>query len=429
MKLHSLPAGSRGGTIDLSEIRGLVAFVATGDAEWREHVAALRAAYANTGPPGARPTVGSRDGPVPVGTIAFEAVLADVLEAHPIGREGYAALWFGAGAVETWLAAAGSLADQGRRGRAAAGEATKRRPSGGPEVGGGKGGARLRELRQRGAEAEAEAAAAARAWVREKQDAETRLQLYRDRERELRDQIRRIEEDGQDAGCPGCGHVVGERAESVRRARMAEWEAIVQDGRWWRRRRDQLGEKPKRLGELEDRAAAIRVRVEELLREGAGEAEEGGAEVAAETRREVRDRILRKTVALTGGRFLGALPGLYRDWLRGAGGGSEETVAVELAARVTMVELAAECGIALESVLIPTGLERLSADDLPSVLMELVRLTRRVPLVLVKATPHVAAVAPECFDTILRIEDTPKGRRIRHQRSGLRSVRLVRRPR
>jgi len=91
-----------------------------------------------------------------------------------------------------------------------------------------------------------------------------------------------------------------------------------------------------------------------------------------------------------------------------------------------MAELAMRDGLEMGALVIPTGLERLSAEDLSRVLPELVSLGRGTGFVLVKATPGVVASAPEYFDLLFRIEDeTPEGR-IRRQKSGVRSLRLSR---
>ena len=411
--------------IDLRHERGLIAFVSADEADWREYVAVLQQAFGREGDfSGPGPAVSGPKGPVWIGTPAFEVLLAPLLASCGIRRGEYAALWFGAGAVKAWLSAAGSLEQQRRlssgrhrareeRGRVVAAAMNQQE-------------GRLRELREKATAARAEAEAGILAWVREKQDAETRLLLYRDRERELRERVRQIERDGEDTTCSGCGRPLGEHADAVCTVRREEWEVVVQDGRWWRRRRDQLKARPRRLKQLERRAAALQAEVAALSAEVMREAAGTGTEVVAAARRGVERAIHRKAVALTGGRIAGVFPGLYADWIEGArgGGGGEEIAVLELATRITMVELALECGTAIGSAVFSTGLEQLNSEDIPRVLVELADLARRVPLLLVKVTPQVAAAAPECFDLLLRIEYSPAGRRIRRQKSGLGLVRL-----
>ncbi len=414
MRLQTLAGGARGSTLDLRDAGGLVAVVADRDPAWRRYPATLHTAFASGGTfRGSGPVVSSPDGPVRVGTPRFESLLAPVLARHGIRREEYAAVWYGAGPVGTWLSAAGALlhgVGRGVRGGRRAGEEAR---------GGG-----ARELREKAAEVATRAAAAKVAWIRERQDAETRLLLHRDRERELRRRVAAIEEAGDAADCSVCGRPLGERAERVLAARREEWESVVQDGKWWRRRRDQLKRKPGQLVSLEREAAVLRARIGKAPPGGAGEDGEAARGTAASAREALRGRIHRKVVTLTGGRFAGSFPGLYEEWIEGGRGGGEEIAVLRIATRISMAELAVRDALDPGAVVIPTGLERLSAGDLSRVLPELVSLSRMTGFVLVKATPGVVASAPECFDLLLRIEDgTPEGR-IRSQRSGVGSVRL-----
>jgi hypothetical protein len=129
-------------------------------------------------------------------------------------------------------------------------------------------------------------------------------------------------------------------------------------------------------------------------------------------------------VTLTGGRFAGVFPGLYEEWTEGGRGGGEEITALRIASRITMVELALESGLDPGAVVIPTGLQRLSREDLARVLMELASLGSKTGFVLVKVTPGVVTSAPDSFDLLYRVEDTVRGRTVRRQRSDVGSVRL-----
>ena len=494
MRISLLQAGSRGPILDLRDSRGLVGFVAEDDPLWGDLLAGLRAAYASGGGQrGAGPVVEGADGPVRVGTEAFEARLAPVLAAHGLRREEYAALWFGEGSAETWLAAAGALL----AGRAAV-----------LEMRGGEGGvagsrgdtaddaaavasedlvrdargevdrlarslkkaegleSRLRAAREEEAVARGDAEAATMAWVRERQDAETRLLLYRDRERELRALLRSTDEAGEEGACGRCGRELGDRAGRVREALREEWEAVVQDGRWWRRRRDQLEGKPRDLQAAEQRAVALAAEVDGLAEElarrkargpdleaatrrldglselaarlrggvggaggaGAGRVDGGAAgevrraRLVSDTRRRVRARIHGKVVALTGGRLLGTFPDLFAAWSAGGGRGGADPVVLEVAARIAMVELATGAGVKLDSVVFPDPLHRLHREDRPRVLAALARLARGVSLVLAHAAPRVAAAAPECFDFLYRPGGAGDGGRVRRRRSGLGAV-------
>ena len=493
MRISSLQAGSRGPVLDLRDARGLVGFVAEGDPLWGEFLAGLRAAFASRGRHGGPgPVVEGADGPVGVGTPAFEGQLEPVLAAHGLRREEYGALWFGDGPPRSWLSAAGAVllgpvgADE-MRGGGGAGELHDGSADGLPaawvaraardarsdverltrqqeEVEGLE--ARVREAREEATIARGDAEADTMAWVRERQDAETRLLLYRDRERELRGQLKSMDEPGEDASCSRCGRTLGDRAEPVREALREEWESVVQDGRWWRRRRDQLEGKPGDLRAAESRAVALGAeadsvaeelarrkakgleleaaarRLDDLLemadrlrggpggaegvgagRSGAGAAgEERRARLLSETRRRVRARIHGKVVALTGGRLLGAFPELFAAWAEDEGRGGEEVAVLEVAARITLVELAVGAGVQLDSVVFHEGLDCLHREDRPRVVAALARLARSVPVVLVHAAPKVVAALPEYFDFLYRLGGTAQRGRIRRRRSGLGAV-------
>ena len=498
MRITTLRTGSRGPQLDLRHARGLVAFVSGGDPLWSEFMSALEDAYASHGRyRGAGPLVHAGEGPLQVGSDGFESLLQPILGAHALTREEYGAIWFGAGPAKVWLAAAGALL-QGPEatrmtrepGRAPAGEKDAATPDtaslagwvrrlarearqeaarlGRSRVGTEKTEARLRELREELTEVRGEVEAGMMKWVRERQDAETRLHLYRDRERELRAQLAAIDEAGVEAVCASCGRGLGDRAAAVRDARSEEWEAVVQDGRWWRRRRDQLEYKPDDLKAMESRALALDAEVDDLSEElerrsvqalqleaanarleqlaeteavlgemgggagGRGVVGEGG-EVAGEvevvrarqraaTGKAVRDRIHGKFVSLTGGRLLGVFPTIFAAWAEDGRSGGEEFAVLELAARITLAELAVSAGMAPGSVIFPAGLDRVNREDRPRVLADLVRLVRRIPLLVVKATARVAAAAPECFDFLYRIDDPAGGARIRRQESGLGTI-------
>ena len=101
-------------------------------------------------------------------------------------------------------------------------------------------------------------------WARSRQDAESRLQAYRDRAREIRSRIRELEREGEAAGCPTCGRPVGKALPGLLATLKEEWEGVVQDGRWWKRRREQMDGKPEGLRRLEGQALALQARLESL---------------------------------------------------------------------------------------------------------------------------------------------------------------------
>lgn len=101
-------------------------------------------------------------------------------------------------------------------------------------------------------------------WLRERQDAETTLLAYRNRARELRAKIEALDIVGEGAPCPTCGRSLEDHFEGVMGDLRDEWDRVVQDGRWWRRRREQLEPKPPALQELESRSLRLHAEIEAL---------------------------------------------------------------------------------------------------------------------------------------------------------------------
>lgn len=147
--------------------------------------------------------------------------------------------------------------------------------------------AELRELRGDDVEVTGDLEQATMEWLRERQDAETHLQAYRDRARELRGRLQELASAGADADCPTCGRPLADHLAPVRETLEDEWEAVVQDGSWWRRRREQLELKPPALQELERKALRVHAATEELserverARARVGELEDLRARLAA----------------------------------------------------------------------------------------------------------------------------------------------------
>lgn len=325
---------------------------------------------------------------------------------HALERDELAALWFGAGAVDQWQATGARLIGGSR----SMVEATKDRAGNEEE--------RLRLLRELAVEAKGDLEAETVDWVRERQDAETRLLLYRDRGRELKARLAEIEDGGPNAPCASCGRPLGGRLEKVGAARREEWEDMVRDGRWWRRRRDQLEFKPASLRVAEARALRLAAEVEGRMPASSSVAADAPA------RRRYRALVHAQTIVLTGGRLAGAFPALYTEWAEGCRRDDSDVSALELAARIVLAELATGAGLSPGSMVVPAGLDRLTPDDLPRALVELRRLARRIPLVLVRATENVVHAAPELFDVVLRAEDADDGSRLRCDRPGPRAIRL-----
>jgi exonuclease SbcC len=128
------------------------------------------------------------------------------------------------------------------------------------------------ELMQRQAEQQqltAELEERKTAWVRDRQDAETKLQGYRDRGLELKEQIRQIREAGPEGACPTCARPLGKDFERTLDELEDQWAAVVQDGKWWKRRAEQLQAKPEEIAEAEAKSLALKAEIEEKARKHA----------------------------------------------------------------------------------------------------------------------------------------------------------------
>ena len=125
-------------------------------------------------------------------------------------------------------------------------------------------------------EAAGDAEARALEWVRERQEADSRLLAYRERARELRERIRLLRDDGAAAPCPTCGRPLADAHPALLDLLEEEWEEVVQDGTWWKRRRAQLEEKPADLLALERTALRLQALMDEGVRGEGGRRETGG---------------------------------------------------------------------------------------------------------------------------------------------------------
>ncbi len=103
-------------------------------------------------------------------------------------------------------------------------------------------------------------------WTRDKQDAQTKLQSYRDRGIELKDQIRGIRNAGPEGECPTCERPLGADFARVLDELEGQWAEVVQDGKWWSSRLDQLQPKPDEIAALEARAGELAAASEDRAR-------------------------------------------------------------------------------------------------------------------------------------------------------------------
>jgi DNA repair exonuclease SbcCD nuclease subunit len=295
----------------------------------------------------------------------------------------------------------------------------------------------LRAIRADAVEADGDLEVATMDWHRERQDAETTLHAYRDRARELKGRIRQMESAGPTAPCPTCGRTLESHYDEVLAELHEEWESIVQDGSWWKRRWEQLELKPPHLQDLEGRSLRLHAALEatservELLRarlselEGAGgsaPAAEGplGEIVTALLRvREARLSRAREVLLSRASRYLGRISGgriLAVTWgdggaqLQGDAGAlsplSEEDLAAgRLAVRLAAVSLVAGGGQVLATLILEEPFDRLESEGALRALVLLRDLLREVPRVVLVTRGDAVDARPELFDAVLEVRD------------------------
>lgn len=287
-------------------------------------------------------------------------------------------------------------------------------------------------------------------WTRERQDAETNLLAYRDRARELRARLREMEESGPGTPCPTCGKVLDEHYEAVVVQLREEWESVVQDGQWWKRRWDQLELKPEELRELENRAVRYHAAIQEAseraeqLRTGLGvhgeEQEvrpgpsedlvarmEGLGDPAAAARaltgtaRELltvaRTSLLSATSKmmnrLSGGRLVGldspdgATGALVPRPVSGAPG-REDLAAAQVSAHLALARSLSKLGTPLESLLVGAPFGDMEEEDQIRGVALLRRLSRRFPQILVLPSAGVVDASPEMFEAVWEFRPEPE---------------------
>lgn len=279
-------------------------------------------------------------------------------------------------------------------------------------------------------------------WLRERQDAETTLQAYRDRARELRARIRRMESAGPEAPCPTCGRVLESHYEEVLTELRDQWESVVQDGGWWRSRWEQLELKPPALQELEGRSLRLHAALEagservELLRArlqeldvvvGGSSDETTGAAgaVVAVLKRLHAARLARATDLLLqrASRFVCRISGsriLALSWdgetvrLEGSEGPlrpmSEEDLATgRVAIRVAAASLVAAAGRVLGSLAVEEPFDRLDGETQIRTVLLVRELLEEIPRVILFTRGDVVDARPELFDYVLEVREEEMG--------------------
>jgi DNA repair exonuclease SbcCD nuclease subunit len=277
-------------------------------------------------------------------------------------------------------------------------------------------------------------------WHRERQDAETTLNAYRDRARELRNRIRRMESAGPEAPCPTCGRVLESHYEDVLTRLEEQWEEVVQDGSWWRSRWEQLELKPDTLQELEGRSLRLHAALEagservEILKARLREPDGGtspptppvdgpqGAVVAALRRVHrarmvrARDMLLQRAsrfaCRITGGRILAITRDDEEELVRLQGGEgvlspmSEEDVAAgKIAIRLAAASLVAGRGRVLASLPIEGPFDRLDEEARIRTVVLMRSLLREIPRFVLFTKGEVVDARPELFDYVLEVRE------------------------
>ncbi|HEU4561807.1 MAG TPA: SMC family ATPase [Longimicrobium sp.] len=115
----------------------------------------------------------------------------------------------------------------------------------------------LERLRAERSEVETELEEKKNTWLRDRQDADTKLQTFRDRARELQEQIRQVRETGPEGACPTCGRPMGKDYERLLEQFEDQFQDVKQDGVWWKSRFEQLQNKPDEVAELEKREKTL----------------------------------------------------------------------------------------------------------------------------------------------------------------------------
>ena len=290
----------------------------------------------------------------------------------------------------------------------------------------------MRDLRAEWAEVTGDMEEATMEWLRERQDAETQLQAYRDRARELKARLAQIQVGGPQALCPTCGRPLADHLTDVRVQLRDEWESVVQDGSWWKRRREQLEDKPEHLRTLEGRAVRLQaavegaaerlegarahvrereaLRVEALRDPGSPEARALGR-LADELRAAALAAVLREAgriaERLTGGRILWIRPegdapvaeGIFQGGVPAA----RDRAAVELACRVSAARLALAAGAPLGGMVVGEVLDALDPEDRLRSVDVLSELAEVLGQVVVVTGTDLVELRPEAFASAFQL--------------------------
>ncbi|RMH18646.1 MAG: hypothetical protein D6701_05980 [Gemmatimonadetes bacterium] len=304
---------------------------------------------------------------------------------------------------------------------------------------------RLRDLRADAVEVAGDLEVENMEWLRQRQDAETHLQAYRDRARELKGRLGELRARGAESTCPTCGRELEGLLDTVVKQLEEEWESVVQDGRWWKRRREQLELKPEKLRSLEGRSIRLQAEIERLTEEV--ERLRGQQSELLEVRRrmaeadvppepstphgralraledEIRDearellltRLSRALNRLSAGRVLGvvddadARPRLVLDEGAQEPASDDECAMFGLGLRLALADLVTRRGAAPGTLVLGEDFDRLPHDARIRAIVLMRALSRRVPQILLFCPGEVAGLVPESFDRVIEIREREGG--------------------
>ncbi|MGD2215977.1 MAG: SMC family ATPase [Gemmatimonadales bacterium] len=104
-------------------------------------------------------------------------------------------------------------------------------------------------------------------WDRDRQEADANRRILRGQAEELRAQIRQLEAAGPDGICPTCKRALGSEYDSVLGLVRGQYEEVVQDGKWHKKRFEQLSAEPDELVAARKELAQAREERERIKRE------------------------------------------------------------------------------------------------------------------------------------------------------------------
>jgi exonuclease SbcC len=104
-------------------------------------------------------------------------------------------------------------------------------------------------------------------WDRDRQEADANRRILRGQAEELRAQIKQLEAAGPDGICPTCKRALGSEYDSVLELVRGQYEEVVQDGKWHKKRFEQLSAEPDEVVTGRNELARAREESERIKRE------------------------------------------------------------------------------------------------------------------------------------------------------------------